>query len=66
MSGATALIVFSPFIPTVVAAMLITNFLVYLIPPARRAMDSEDRAFPGTEYGTAQKTLIRVVIITAP
>jgi hypothetical protein len=51
-------------LPLVIAAIfpafVVTNFLVYLIPPARRAMDNEDKAFPGTEYAASQKALIKL------
>jgi hypothetical protein len=66
MSIAHFLILFSPFVPTVVAAAVIGNYVVYLIPAARRAMDAEDRAFPGTEYSTAQRELTRLAAYTAP
>ncbi len=61
-----ALIALPPFVPTMTAAMVIGNFLVYLIPPARRAMDAEDQGFPGTEYATAQSSLGRATVYTAP
>jgi len=41
-------------------ACVIGNFLVYCIPPARRAMDAETRGFPGTDYSTAQKALSKL------
>jgi hypothetical protein len=66
MSFAHFLILFSPLIPTMTAAAVIGNYLVYLVPPARRAMDAEDRAFPGTEYPTAQRELKRLTLYTAP
>jgi hypothetical protein len=66
MSWARALYMFAPFIPELAASMVLTNFLIYLIPPARRAMDNEDRAFPGTEYSTAQRTLGRVTLLSLP
>lgn len=53
-------------IPGMIGAMVIGNFLIYLIPAARAAMDAEDRAFPGTEYATAQKTLIRLFKLCTP
>ena len=65
---------FAPFfmnfpllLATVLPSMVIVNFLIYtLVPPARRAMDAEDRAFPGTEYATAQPELVRLSIIVLP
>jgi hypothetical protein len=64
MSLAVVLYLFAPFIPTLVGSMVVGNFLIYLIPPARRAMDNEDKAFPGTEYSTAQRTLGRIALVT--
>jgi hypothetical protein len=64
MSWALALHLFAPFIPLLAAAMVIGNFLIYLIPPARRAMDNEDKDFPGTEYSTAQQTLVKLALVT--
>jgi hypothetical protein len=66
MSFPHFLILFSPFVPTLAAGMVIGNFLIYLIPAARRAMDAEDRSFPGTEYSTAQRELTRLAAYTAP
>jgi hypothetical protein len=66
MSFANILILFAPFVPAVTAAMVIGNYLVYLVPAARRAMDAEDQAFPGTEYRTAQRELKRLTIYTVP
>jgi hypothetical protein len=66
MSFPHVLIVFSPFVPALAAGMVIGNYLIYLIPAARRAMDAEDRAFPGTEYSTAQRELTRLAAYTAP
>jgi len=43
-----------------------SNFAICLIPPARRAMDTEDRGHPGTDYATAQKTLSQLTLYTAP
>ena len=66
MSIAHFLILFAPFVPTIAAAMIVGNYLVCLVPPARRAMDAEDRAFPGTEYATAQRELKRLTLYSAP
>ena len=66
LSWAGALYMFAPFIPELAGSMVLANFLIYLIPPARRAMDNEDRAFPGTEYSTAQRTLGRITLLSLP
>jgi hypothetical protein len=52
---------------TIVLAMVLINYAIYLfIPPARRAMDAEDKAFPGTEYATQQPLLVRIALFTLP
>jgi hypothetical protein len=66
MSWARALYMFAPLIPELAGSMVLANFVIYLIPPARRAMDNEDRAFPGTEYSTAQRTLGRITLLSLP
>jgi hypothetical protein len=66
MSLSGFLMIFPLMIPTMIGGMVIGNFLIYLIPAARAAMDAEDRAFPGTEYATAQKALIRTFKMCAP
>ena len=48
-------------------AMVLVNYLVYYcVPPARRAMDAEDRAFPGTEYATQQPLMLRIALFAFP
>jgi hypothetical protein len=66
MSLTEFLMIFPLMIPTMIGAMVIGNFLIYLIPAARAAMDAEDRAFPGTEYATAQKALLRLIKLSMP
>jgi hypothetical protein len=61
-----ALLVFAPLVPALSGSMVIGNFAIYLIPPARRAMDAEDRSYPGTDYATAQKALSRLTLYSAP
>jgi hypothetical protein len=51
-------------IPT---SMMLVNYFIYLfVPPARRAMDEEDKAFPGTEYATQQPIMVRLTLIAFP
>jgi hypothetical protein len=66
MSLTGFLMIFPLMIPTMIGAMVIGNLLIYLIPAARAAMDAEDRAFPGTEYATAQKALLRLIMLSMP
>jgi hypothetical protein len=58
---------FPLLIGTLVPAMVLINWAIYLfIPPARRAMDGEDKAYPGTEYTTQQPLLVRITLFTLP
>lgn len=55
------------FLGAIAPAMVLVNyFIYYCVPPARRAMDTEDKAFPGTEYATQQPVLVRISMVTAP
>ncbi len=47
--------------------MMLVNYFIYLfVPPARRAMDEEDKAVPGTEYATQQPIMVRLTCIALP
>ena len=46
--------------------VLINYFVYYCVPPARRAMDAEDEAFPGTEYATQQPILLKLTLVMVP
>jgi hypothetical protein len=60
-SFAPALVYFPLLITTIPVAMVLINYFVYYcVLPARRAMDAEDKAFPGTEYSTQQPLLLRL------
>ena len=65
LSPRTALMVVPTFAPALVVAMVVGNFLAYRVPPARRAFDREAQAAPGTDYGTAQRTLGKLAAISA-
>jgi hypothetical protein len=66
MSFAHILILFAPLLPALAAGMVIGNYFIYLIPAARRAMDAEDRAFPGMAYSAAQRELTRLAVYATP
>lgn len=58
---------FPMLIATLLTSMVLINFAIYLfIPSARRAMDAEDKAFPGTEYAAQQPLLVRLTVIILP
>ena len=66
-SFAPALVYFPLLFTTIPLAMVLINYFVYYcVPPARRAMDAEDKAFPGTEYSTQQPILLRITLLTFP
>ena len=52
---------------TIPASMVLVNYFIYFfVPPARRAMDEEDKAVPGTEYSTQQPILVRITLTILP
>ena len=56
----TALVIFPAIFMAICPALLATNFVVYRIPPARRAMDAEDRGYPGVDYASSQRGLSKL------
>ena len=60
VTSVTALMLFPAFFAAMCPALVVANFLVYLIPPARRAMDKEDQGFRGVDYVSSQSALIKV------
>jgi hypothetical protein len=64
MAGPMRLASFLVLLPSLFAAIapafLVTNFLVYLVPPARLAMEVEDRNFPSAGYRPSQSALARM------
>ena len=60
MRPGTFLVLLPSMFAAVAPALIAANFLVYLIPPARRAMDVEDRPFPSLAYGPSQRALARI------
>ena len=60
LSLATALVLFPALLSAICPALLLTNFLVYRIPLARRAMEAEDLAHPGVDYASSQRALSKL------
>jgi hypothetical protein len=60
--------VYAPMLlATLLLAMVLVNLAIYFcVPPARRAMELEDKAFPGTDYSTQQPLLIALTSIILP
>ena len=66
-SFAPALVWFPLLIGTLpLGGVLVNYFIYYCVPPARRAMDAEDKAYPGTEYATAQPAMLRLTLLILP
>lgn len=66
-SIAPAFVCLSLLIGTIPLALVLINYFVYFcVPPARRAMDAEDKGFPGTEYSTQQPILLRLTFVAFP
>jgi hypothetical protein len=57
------LMLVAPMLPALTGAMVLGNWLVCSIPPARRALGSEARNVPGTDYRSSQRALIRLTAI---
>lgn len=56
----TALALFPAIFMAICPALLATNFVVYRIPPARCAMDAEDRGHTGVDYDSSQRGLSKL------
>lgn len=67
-SAIAPFLVFVPmFFASLLVSMVLVNFAInFCVPPARRAMDAEDKAFPGTEYSTQQPLLIALSSVIVP
>ena len=60
VTSVTALMLFPSFFAAICPAFVASNFLIYLIPPARHAMGKEDQGFGGVDYVSSQSALIKV------
>jgi hypothetical protein len=56
----------SPFFATIPVAMIVGNYLVWLIPPARRVLAREAEPHPGTGFREAQRQLIQCAKYMVP
>jgi hypothetical protein len=55
-----------PLFGAIPVSMLLGNFIVYLVPPARRVLDSEARNVPGTSYIDSNKKLLKMAYVLVP
>jgi len=58
--AAEAIIIFAPLLAGIFIGMVVANFLVYQIPPARRAFDKEGEELPSISYAVSQRSLLKV------
>jgi hypothetical protein len=49
-----------------VPALVATNFLVWCIPLARRVLDREAHGFPGTDFFSSNRGLLRIGTVLVP
>jgi hypothetical protein len=70
LTNSQGLTVLLATIPLFFAAMPIGfiagNILVWLVPPARRALDSEAKPHPGTDFFSAQRGLLKIAAYVTP
>src|SRR5262249_17025381 len=57
---------FSLVLAAIPISLLTTNCLVWLVGPARRALDAEATAYPGTSFSASQRALLRLVRLWVP
>lgn len=65
LDGPRLLILIPLLIATLAPALMLANFLIYRIPPARRALQQEGRGHAGADYDSSQRTLFRFGVIIA-
>jgi hypothetical protein len=58
------LMVFGPFFPSVGVALLFSNVLFRVVPPARRALDREALNVRGAAYISAQRGLLKLTLFS--
>jgi hypothetical protein len=56
----------SPLLGTFPIGLFVGNALVWLVPPARRILDAEARPYPGADFASAQRGVLRVAVFVAP
>jgi hypothetical protein len=54
---------FALFVTCVFSTFIITNFLIYLIPPAFRAMEQEDRPYPELNFRKTQISFAKLFAV---
>jgi len=65
-SGAGTLIGVGLLFAWLPLAMIIGNFLVATVTPARRTLNREAQAVPGTDLASATRDLLKVILVITP
>lgn len=55
----------APFFPSICAGLLVANFALWIIPPARRALDAEARGVAGTDFKSSNLALAKGLVLTS-
>lgn len=58
------LMVFGPAAPAMGISLLVANTIVWSIAPARRALETEVAGYPGADFRSAQKGIMRFTLAT--
>ncbi len=56
----------SPFFAVLPVAMIVGNYLVWLVPPARQVLDREATPYPGTGFRQSQQQLMQFAKYLVP
>jgi hypothetical protein len=56
----------SPFFGAIPLGLIIGNFLVWLVPSARKTLDAEASAVSGTDFWSSQETLMIITLVLIP
>jgi hypothetical protein len=62
----TILVVISALMAAFVPGMLISNIIVWLVLPARRALDREAKSVPRSRFRESQRGLLRIAVYLVP
>lgn len=52
----------APGIPSIAIGFVVANLLIWCIPPARQALEREDKQFPETDFKSSNRALLRMLV----
>lgn len=55
----------APFFPSICVGVLVANFAVWMIPPARRALNEEARGVAGTDFKSSNLAVTKLLVLTS-